>query len=354
MDHFRYVTLLHLLANEPLALISVWSPTFLTTLLDQIPAWLERICADLHAGRIRLPGQAASVRAQQLSGIFAGSETSSDRLRQCWPGLSLISCWADGASAVYADQLEARFPSVPLQPKGLLATEGVVSIPFVGRPGSVLAIRSHFFEFREVADDPNCDLGASTPHLADELERNRRYRVLLTTGGGLYRYDLGDVVEVVDYHNQCPTIRFVGRGDAASDMVGEKLNEHHVRRVVQHVCRRRGIQLDFAMLVPVIAQRPHYRLYLEGIGIPGDLQEIDSIAAELDMGLSENPHYRLAVELNQLGPVDLGPLEIRQETAWQLYERHCRRRGQKTGDIKPTFLDPWLGWEDYFAAYRRA
>jgi hypothetical protein len=52
MESFRYCTLLFLLAADDLALISVWSPTFLTALLAPLGEWQERLCHDLRCGSL--------------------------------------------------------------------------------------------------------------------------------------------------------------------------------------------------------------------------------------------------------------------------------------------------------------
>ena len=50
-------------------------------------------------------------------------------------------------SARFLPELRALFPGVEIQGKGLLATEGVISIPLMGRPAPVPAVTSHFLEF---------------------------------------------------------------------------------------------------------------------------------------------------------------------------------------------------------------
>src|SRR5262245_8494236 len=50
VESFRYCTLAHLLLAEDLTLISIWSPTFLTTLLGQLKEWGESICRALSDG----------------------------------------------------------------------------------------------------------------------------------------------------------------------------------------------------------------------------------------------------------------------------------------------------------------
>jgi len=42
--------------------------------------------------------------------------------------------------------------------------------------------------------------------------------------------------------------------------------------------------------------------------------------------------------------------KLRFESAWSAYERACLAHGQKLGDIKPSVLNDWSGWPEYFAA----
>jgi hypothetical protein len=68
----------------------------------------------------------------------------------------------------------------------------------------------------------------------------------------------------------------------------------------------------------------------------------------LEAGLAKNPHYRYAVGLGQLAPVEIQPLNAHGEPVWQIYQRHCLVRGQKLGNIKPVALDTWEGWPEVF------
>jgi hypothetical protein len=330
LERFRYATLLHLLRARDLALISVWSPTFLTALLAPLAEWQERLCADLS----RVPHRAA-----ELADIFRSHLSLPDKLRRVWPRLALISCWADDAAARHVAEVRELFPHVEIQPKGLLATEGCVTFPLLGRPAPVLAVRSHFFEF-EPAGGGDC-------RLAHELEEGGRYRVVLTTGGGLYRYQLRDEVGVVGFEGQAPLLRFLGKADRVSDLVGEKLAEPFVRAALDRLFADNGMSPRFALLVPVEGRPARYRLYFQApaaVALPGTLR------AGLEEALQANPYYRHAVALGQLGPAEVHPLASDGEPAWAVYERRCLARGQKLGDIKPAALDAWAGWADEFRA----
>ena len=359
IENARYLTALHLLASETLSLMSVWSPTWLTALLADVPNWADAIAEDLRRGHVRLPHPqretrtpampivADTRRAEQLKRIFAEANSTAEWAAQCWPGLALVSCWGDASSALYLGQLRNQLSHALIQPKGLLATEGVVSIPLLSKQssGSVLAIRSHFLEFADA--DATSDSNGPV-FLADELQLGRRYRVLLTNGGGLYRYDLGDEIEVVGFHKDCPSVRLLGRSGQVCDLVGEKLCEPFVRSIFDQVFNRFGVQVRFALMAPIAKPTPKYRLYLQAESA-GPIP-IDRLMADMEHHLRRNPHYRLAIDAKQLQSIDVQLLD---HGAWEVYEHVCLRRGQKLGDIKPVALDPWEGWDDAFKTDRQ-
>jgi hypothetical protein len=334
---FRYQTLLYLLQAEDLTLISVWNPTFLTALLTPLEQWHDRLCSDLRRGTDArsAPGR----RAEFLSAVFRQRGPLAEKVRLAWPRLALISCWTDAGASRHLSEVRELFPGVEIQGKGLLATEGCVSFPLVGRPAPVLAVRSHFFEFKEPGES-----GARC-RLAHELDRGGRYEVVLTTAGGLYRYQLRDEVEVVGFEQHCPLLRFMGKADRTSDLVGEKLGEPHVRAVLDRVFAAHGLTPRFALLVPVEGRPACYCLYVQA---PGRSMYPHTLSTALQAGLEENPHYAYAVRLGQLGPVEVQFLDPEGVPAWSLYEQRCLARGQKAGAIKPAALDAWLGWPEVF------
>ena len=265
MDDFWDATVAALLGARNVRFVSVWNPTFLLILLE-------------HAG----------VAPARL-----------------FPDLEVISCWADGNSRSAAERVRRLFPGVHVQPKGLLATEGVVTIPVEGLGKRLTS--AHFFEFE--TDDGDI-------RLPDQLVAGRQYGVVMTTSGGLYRYRLGDVVE---YRGRA-CFEFVGKAAGVSDRFGDKLNEVHVRRVV-------GGAAGFRLLVP---EDDRYVLYTDD---PLDPEAIDA-------GLRENFHYDLCRALGQLKPVRVVVVDDGDEQ----YVDNCLGFGMRLGDIKPMTLSARSGW----------
>lgn len=324
-------TLKHLVRARDLRLISVWHPTYLGLLLDHLEADFEEIAGE--AGRRDLQ----SLGLPSPDDRWAWRERWPDLWPRIWPRLSLLSCWGDAGAAGALAELRRRLPGLAVQPKGLLATEGFVTVPFAG--AHPLAVTSHFYEFLD---------GEGRPYLADELTEGGEYEVLLTTGGGLYRYRLGDRVRVEGALESTPCLRFVGKGDQVSDLRGEKLHADHVERVLQTAFEGLGLAPHFAMLAPEGGEPPAYTLYLEleNEPTPSALRDLHrDLLRNLEDGLGENPGYRHARALGQLGPPSLFLVKAGGHAA---YLRRRQELGQALGDIKPSGLAREGGWAERF------
>ena len=343
METFRYATLFYLLHREDLSLISVWSPTFLDILVARLTEWSEQLIEDVRVGKISkftspsLPEvRPHPKRAEKIKAAFTDAGSVMDLHQLLWPNLSVISCWSDASSAIYARKLRPLFPQAVIQPKGLIATEGIISFPLWGQNGCALALTSHYLEFIP-ADTPSQDKTI----LAHQLEIGGKYIVVVTTGGGLYRYRLGDVIEVTGYFHNCPLVKFIGREDFVSDFFGERLNERHVSEVVGKTLAKAKIKAEFAMMA-FESNAGRYRLFLElPWAFPVELGEIEKI---LDHGLRENFHYDYCRRAQQLKPAEI----IVVKNAWGKYAQRIREMGVAEGDIKSVSLSQLPDWKDTF------
>lgn len=351
VDGFRYATLRHLLATPNLRLISVWNPTFMTLLLDALVQWWGLLVDDLAAGCLSVgDGMDAALHARLSRGLRpeparAGQLRALDprdpaTLAMVWPRLALLSCWADGASARFATLLHGRLPHATLQPKGLLATEAMISLPWFGAMGAVLAITSHFLEFMDEQ---------GTIHLAHELQRGGLYSVVVTTGGGFYRYQLYDQIEVVDQVMATPCVRFVGKMARVSDWFGEKLNEQFVARCLRELWAgdlwgNRQVP-DFMLVAPAeVAGEFAYTLYVEvGPQVFAEGQR-EALTEHFELLLRANFHYDYCRRLGQLSRARICPIRNGAAT----YLATCQSRGMKLGNIKPALLDRGVEWEVAF------
>ena len=296
IDTFWRRTATCLLARRDLRLISVWHPSFLDLLLRSAEQNWNEILSTLP------PGRAAELRC-----IGPRSPAS------WWPSLRVISCWGDLAAEPGLRALEAEFPRCRVQAKGLLATEAVVTIPWRGV--YPLAICSHYFEFLSEQGDVIA---------AHELETGKAYEVIVTNGGGLWRYRLGDRVECTGHSQRTPLLRFLGRIGNVSDLCGEKLSELFIAQVF-------AAQWPHGKNRPLKAfLRPNQHPGQTGYDLVVDRPVDESCLAALEASLRQNPHYNLARQLGQLR-------ELRSSVEPE--NPLTTPQNQRLGDIKPKVLE---------------
>ena len=338
-----YLTLRFLLQARSLTFISVWSPSFLLLILDRLEHHGERLVRDLLDGKADVAGPLPRTITRSLVRDARQAGNLRLMLRRgriepgpLWPHLALISCWTSAASAIMKGEVKKRFPGVRVQGKGLLATEGVVSIPMEKFKAPVAAVTSHFLEFLD-EESEKC-------RLTSELEPGCEYSVILTTGGGLWRYRIGDRVRVAGFAERTPLLEFIGKEDCVSDLRGEKLNALFVSNTLaEFECCRAA---SFAMLAPNETATPHYTLFLESGNFQPDLP------VRLDQRLQANPQYAYCRRIGQLGELRLFLI---QGDARQSYINQCAALGQRAGNVKMTALHKSSGWDDVFrGAYVQA
>ena len=328
IDQFRRATLLYLLRATDLRLISVWHPSFLTLLWSFLEENWGTLLDDLRHGIQLLKNgvqiAAAPRRAHELSHLGSVAPNT------IWPHLQLISCWGDGHASMALSELSQQFPGCQVQAKGLIATEGFVSLPFSGE--WPLAVNSHYFEFLDTS---------GTTHFSWELSQGKQYSVILTTAGGLYRYQLQDVIEVTGFLEEAPCIRFLHKENHISDLCGEKLNESFVASVVLEVLQSAHLSPAFVILA---ARHDHsqtqYVLYLEIEST--STFDFECMSSDLEKGLRRNPHYKYCVDLHQLRPAAIA---LTAPGAFERYSNRMRHNGQKLGDIKPMVLSNLTDWD---------
>ena len=295
-------------------------PAPIVYLLRDLEAQAERLARCLRDGRLpelalepaqralfqRLLGGPRPQLARRLdraAGLPVG-----EQVLAAWPSLRLVYCWTTATAGLYLPELQRRVgPRVAVRDAIYSACEGWCSIPMgEEEPGGALAVLSHFFEFIEEGAEGGVEGGVESPRYAWQLEDGKRYAIVLTTSAGLYRYALGDLIEVCGRYRQVPRIRFVRKQGAASNLAGEKLDESHVNRAVGEALRTTGLTATFFTLAPLLGgERPGYILYLE----PALEGGLESLRAAVDAALGEASFdYGRLRAAGQLAPLSLRAL----------------------------------------------
>ncbi|MDX2250296.1 MAG: GH3 auxin-responsive promoter family protein [Bacteroidia bacterium] len=313
---FYLKTLKELLLKDKLALLSIWSPAFLIQLDNFLQKNLPYLLDWLSVTK-----EGSSKRRNFLNDKLKNKYT----WKSLFPSLRMVSCWTHAQAELSLPGLRARLGEVPIQAKGLLATEGITSIPVHPEYDPVLSLRSHFFEFRPVDQQKI--------FLAHQLKIGGVYETILTTGGGLYRYASGDLVKVTGFFRSNPSLIFIGRTNRRSDLVGEKMSEHHVLLALNFIPNLMLTRINCLFVCPSNNQGSfQYNLFISFKNNDYAHSDLQKVKEVVESGLEENPYYAQALRLGQLKPLKVRPLK--EEESFALKEFLKNRNKIKDGDFK--------------------
>ncbi|MHC4957009.1 MAG: GH3 auxin-responsive promoter family protein [Planctomycetota bacterium] len=167
------------------------------------------------------------------------------RPRFYWPNLILVGCWKGGTVGHYLAKLDDWIdPAVPKRDWGYLSSEARGSIPLSdeGSRGA-LTVAGNFFEFVDVAEvEAAPDDWANWNFLhVGEIEESGEYYIFVTTTGGLYRYDINDIVQVRGKYLENPQVVFLRKGRGMTNLTGEKVSVNQVITAHQRAGRDAGV-----------------------------------------------------------------------------------------------------------------
>lgn len=251
-----------------------------------IPAWLN---LDSHLrNQLGKQLQPQPQRAQQLQTILS----TQGRLTppQVWKNLSYIATARGGTSDFYLQRFPDYLENTPVFGAAYTSAEATYSIyPDFDVDGSVLAVGTGFFEFI-----PEAEWETTNPQtlLATEVEVGQRYRILVTNYSGFYRYDNGDIIEVVGFYHQAPLIVFRHRRGGLISSTVEKTTEAHAVEAMQRLQTEFNLTLeDFCLTLSEKETPAHYILNIE---LPPEevLPNLTQFLQRFDELLKEiNPRY---------------------------------------------------------------
>ncbi len=235
------------------------NPSSVLRLVETIDTRSEELLRDLRDRSLRGAGDLEpSVRDAVLRRLKNGAERSAvlASVRQArggrllpadyWPHLELIGCWKGGTVGGHVEKFDAWFRagrgSVPVRDWGWLSSECRGSIPLSdnGAAGA-LSVHKVVLEFVPVE---NLDRTQPETLPAEALETGREYGVIVTTSGGLWRYDMNDIVEVIGRRHATPLVVFRRKGRGMTSLTGEKISVNQVILAVDRSARATGCIVD--------------------------------------------------------------------------------------------------------------
>ncbi|WP_437954628.1 GH3 auxin-responsive promoter family protein [Sorangium sp. So ce119] len=267
------------------------------------------------------PGRASAV-AKELARGLAGIA------RRLWPGLTHVSGGTSGSFRIYAEKLARYVGDVPIYSPFYVSSEAMLGFNLgLGAPVYALQPSSAFYEFI-----PADDLDAERPSVRriDELTEGERYEIVVTTHGGLYRYRMGDVIEVARHHRRVPVVEFIHRRGCLLNIAGEKTSEHAIHRALDEALSKEALGLvDFSTMEDAESAPKRYVVFVE-LTEGSRPVSIERLAGRIDDALrAANPYY--ATLRGRLGPLSL---HVVQPGTFRELRELLVRRGASPGQVK--------------------
>jgi hypothetical protein len=343
-----YYTVMRLALGCDVTLLATANPSSIQKLLETADGRAESLIRDVHDGALSRDLAVEPAIREDVERRLARDPARAKRLAAArerrggkllpadyWPNLRLIACWKGGTVGGAVERFPEWFDpdgraAVPVRDWGYLSSEARGSIPLSDDgDGGVLTVTANVFEF-VLADE--LEKRPEQPEAwrfrsVDSLEVGKQYYVFLTTTGGLYRYDINDVIEVIGHYNRTPLISFRRKGRGMTSLTGEKLSENQVVDALGAAAKALDVGLGHFRAEPDAEQTRYVFKVEPETAIPEEKQA--ALLEQIDETLCEaNVEYKAKRDSGRLhAPV----LQV-MKPGW-----HEEERKQAAADGKPVF-----------------
>lgn len=270
----KMYTVARLAITEDVGFMNTANPSTTLRLGQTIEQYGEELIRDVRDGELRTPGEVPEEVLDDLrrAGRLRTNVRAAARLsrilenegkllpKNVWR-LGFIDNWTGGTLKLYLQRFGEYFGDTPVRDLGLLASEGRFSVPIDDHtPAGILEITSNFFEFI-----PESEYGEKNPTVltTEQVKAGEKYFLIFSNATGLCRYNIGDLVRVVDFYNQTPMIEFLNKGSHISSVTGEKITERQVVEAIEIVGQQMGSRIECFQIQPQWADPPYYVLTVE-------------------------------------------------------------------------------------------
>ncbi|XP_051850402.1 GH3 domain-containing protein [Antechinus flavipes] len=234
-------------------------------------------------------------------------------VRRLWPQLQVVVTMDAGGQDVAKAALGATWcQGLPFFSPAYVAAGGMIGLnlcPKQQKPDYLLLPGPPFVELLPAWERSQEE--APRTLLLGEALRGKEYELVLTGGARLTRCPLGDVVQVIDFYNQCPVVRFVRRLGQSLNVRGEGISEDVFSgallcavglwpgaKLLDYCCAESSIVGSFSD-----ASAPHYEVFVELRGVRGLSEDHRH---KLDHCLQEaSPTYKSLRFRGSIGPAQV-------------------------------------------------
>ncbi|KAF9605723.1 hypothetical protein IFM89_018119 [Coptis chinensis] len=330
--------------HQVLRLGAVFASAFLRAISFLLRNWAY-LCNDIRTGELGSRITDPECRSAMLDILKLPNPHLADEIKmicartswkgilcQLWPKAKYIEAVVTGSMAQYIPALEfysaGKLPLVCTMYASSECFFGVNLKPLCDPADVVYTILPNmaYFEF--------IPLGDSGLMLMDEEEKVPRsklvdlahvrvgcyYEVVVTTYAGLYRYRIGDVVQVTGFHNRSPQLRFICRRNVVLSIDNDKTNEEDLHNSVTSAKK---------LLEPYHALLVEYTSFADTSSVPGHY-----------VLFWEIQHYKTNGAVNRMEAHVLEECCMVVEEALDYVYRRCRTYDKSVGPLEIRLVGP--------------
>jgi hypothetical protein len=318
----KYYCILRIGIANDVTFLATANPSSIVKLCEMASAHADALLRDLADGTLRLdldvpkfirdlivkrcePMPDKARRLEKMRAKRDGKLLPAD----CWERLDFIGCWKGGTVGHYLEQFRQWFDpdgnrSFAVRDWGYLSSEARGSIPISDDGcGGVLSVATNVYEFVEApALEEHPDDSEAWPMLGvEDVEVGKQYYIFVTTSGGLYRYDMNDVIEVTGHYQRAPVIAFCRKGRGMTSITGEKVSVDQVVQAFESCARELGIDISHFK----VEADPKAACYLFKVELAKEVpeQQLRSVLESLEKHLTElNIEYAAKRKSLRLNP----------------------------------------------------
>ncbi|KAI6121227.1 GH3 auxin-responsive promoter [Pisolithus sp. B1] len=246
---------------------------------------------------------ASPERAAELRAIGRTAQEPGWLVR-VWPMLKVVIGIASGVYAAVIPKMRHYVgPDVQLRSLGFTASEAYVGTVYDPENLNLYKVASDdIVEYLDVSkEEVAANLVAPW-----QVQPGHKYEVVLTNRDGMWRYRLGDVIEIegFDPDDGAPVVRYVERRNVALRLGGAMLSEEHLAKAILAVQDKLGSLIEFTVVIDDrnITRRVGYLVEIQELGAFSFARAI-LIIAKLSKGTeADEAPDKLLHELCRLNP----------------------------------------------------
>lgn len=357
LEDLRYVKVRFALAEQDLCAIHGVFVNRVAGVLDYIWRNWEMLLKDMELGRVdecvdlsprwreyverKLPPN--PLRAAQLR-LLSHDTLHKGIIKKIWPKVRYVLAIGGKSFAYYTEKMQEYAKDIPIHHYAYAASEGIFGVAEKMDQANryILFPEAGFFEFLPLNEEQKEE---KRPLFMWEIGVGERYELVFTNHSGLYRYCMGDVIEVVDWYGQAPVIQFCYRKNQVVNIAGEKSNQEQLTEAVrQFASRMRCEVIGYCVQEDMSDVSPRYQFYLECAdhNISGAEDILDECLCRV------NYEYQGCRKMNEIGKVRISYLRA---GSFVHYEKFLAKKGKRMGQNKGVCILDTAEKKQFFAAW---